>query len=179
MADRSRRRDRHRRAGIVVLVGILALALVASLAAREIYFKPSDDLIDRNRIDAILVLGPPEQERLAVAERLSNQSGQARIFVSVHSSVKCRGKFTCLHADPWTTKGEAGLLRDLMAEHGVAHPVVLTGTTHVARARYIMQRCVSPDIAVIGADDDLGLWGTIYEPIYQSAAFIKAAVTDC
>lgn len=174
----SARRSR-RTAKIAVLTGILVLALTAVLIAREVYFNPRDDLIDRTRIDAILVLGPPEPSRLRVAVRLADQSGGVPIYVSVHDSVDCNGTFICLHATPWTTKGEAGLLRDLMANHGVESPVVLTGTTHVPRARYVMHRCVNPDIPVIGADDELNLWRTIYEPIYQTAAFVKAVATDC
>ena len=152
---------------------------MAVLGAREVYFTPRDDLIGRNGVDAIFVLGPPEPPRLATAERLSDHLGGVPIYVSVHQSVDCAGKFTCLHAVPWTTKGEAGLLRDLMVNHGVDHPVVLTGTTHVARARYVMHRCVGQEIPVIGADDDLNLWRTIYEPIYQTGAFVKAVATGC
>lgn len=72
------------------------------------------------------------------------------------------------------------MLRDFQNPEALEHQVVVvTFKPHVARARYILERCYDGDVAVIGVDQDLTLWDWAYQYVYQTAAFVKAAFSPC
>jgi hypothetical protein len=135
--------------------------------------------------DVVLVLGPPMQERLDLAEQLRDEGLADRIVISVQASggqtapdiALCEASgVTCVVADPSTTRGEV----KLMLEQGAAPSViVVTSTPHVARTRYLFAKCYPGEVTVVPAErpSSLAEWTSQY--VYQSFAFVKAALEGC
>lgn len=164
---------------IATLTAFSLILVAAVVASYLVYFRPASDPYRPGEVDAVLVLGPPTPERIAFARKISSESRGVPIYLSVWKGVVCRPEFRCVHADPWTTKGEAAALREIIARDNVRRPVVLTGTTHVPRARYIFHRCVDPAVPVVEVVEDVDLGQTLAAPVYQTAAFVKAWATPC
>lgn len=141
--------------------------------------------------DAVLVLGPPMEPRLALAEDLREEGVVERIVISVQASggqtaqdlSLCRdGVATCVVADPSTTRGEVLLMEELTrgSSSGAAPSViVVTSTPHVMRSRYIFAKCYPGEVTVVAAErpQTLSAWASQYA--YQSAAFVKALLQPC
>ncbi|MBS1699462.1 MAG: hypothetical protein JST25_13790 [Actinobacteria bacterium] len=168
-----RRRRRAWILGILSVVGVLYIAMSVS-----IYTTPSDPY-DVREIDAVFILGPPTTQRIAAGERIAQQAGGVPIYLSVWAGVQCQPQFVCVHAEPWTTAGEAAALAAAVHDDGVRHPLVITGDEHVLRARYIFGRCVPVPTPVIGIDEPLSAWDWLWQPIYQWGAMVKASIGGC
>lgn len=134
--------------------------------------------------DVVLVLGPPMQERLDLAEQLRDEGLADRIVISVQASAGqtaqdialCQDAgVTCIVADPSTTRGEV----KLMIEQGAPSVIVVTSTPHVARTRYLFAKCYPGEVTVVSAEQPASLseWTSAY--VYQSFAFLKAALESC
>ncbi|MFW2512343.1 hypothetical protein ACNI3K_01030 [Demequina sp. SO4-13] len=82
----------------------------------------------------------------------------------------------CSKPDPFTTRGEARWLEDEMVEHGWDSAAVITLTPHISRARMIMERCDTGDIAMVDVGESLAPWYWAYMYAYQTAGFTKAAI---
>jgi hypothetical protein len=135
--------------------------------------------------DVVLVLGPPMQERLDLAEQLRDEGLADRIVISVQASggqtapdiALCQDEgVTCVVADPSTTRGEV----KLMLEQGAAPSViVVTSTPHVARTRYLFAKCYPGEVTVVAAGQPASVSGWTSAYVYQSFAFVKAALERC
>ncbi|OZB48980.1 MAG: hypothetical protein B7X40_06075 [Cellulomonas sp. 14-74-6] len=131
--------------------------------------------------DVVFVIGPPRAWRIAWARELV-AAGKARaIMISqpeTGSLQACAAQSTvpvlCRRPDPFTTRGEARWLRDEMAAHGWRTAVVITSTPHIARTRYVMQRCVPSGVQVVGRTTGMAPWTWVYQYAYQTAAWVKA-----
>lgn len=179
----ARWRRRAATAGLTI-VGIVAAIVIAGL---PLYVLPPAASVDR--ADLIYVIGPPTPPRIELAERLEAEGVSEALLVSVsptHGGFPASavapcvdGTATCEIPKPYTTKGEALLLTEYAAEHEVASTVVITFTPHVARTRYIFDKCFDGEVTVVGVDQRMNLGDWIYQYAYQSAAFVKAWVTPC
>lgn len=169
------------------VVGMLALIAAAGL---PLYVFPPQGEVDR--ADLIYVIGPPTQPRIDLAERLRADGVADDLLVSVSAPRQEAAGFAatslpvceqpatvCRTPDPFTTKGEALLLREYAAQHPVDQTVVITFTPHVARTRYIFDKCYDGEVTVVGVDQRMSLGDWIYQYAYQSAAFVKAWITPC
>ncbi|WP_091503675.1 hypothetical protein [Microbacterium sp. cf332] len=175
--------ERLRRTVLVVV----AVSVAASLAGLPLYVFPIDDEI--RDADTVFVLGPPTWQRIDVARDLLGRHEVSRALISVSPTGRQSAAeyapcgysdFECRTPDPFTTDGEAAMLRDFQNPEALEHQVVVvTFKPHVARARYILERCYDGDVAVIGVDQDLTLWDWAYQYVYQTAAFVKAAFSPC
>ncbi len=167
------------------MVTIAAGLWLIVLAGLPLYvFPPAAEI---SPSDAAYVLGPPMDERLAVAEGLQDQGLVERIVVSVQASGGqtaddlpiCREEgVTCAVADPSTTRGEERLITDV-ADGAAPSLVVVTSTPHVARTRFIFGKCYPGDVTVIGAGRPDSLEGWTSQYLYQSLAFVKAFIEPC
>lgn len=172
------------------VVGIVAT--IAFLAGMPFYLFPSTGT--PQKVDAILVLGPASDSRRTLAAQLAESQVSSNIVVSVPEFgarsaerwVVCNTpstatNTTCFHADPFTTLGEARGFSELAQQNGWTSVAVITSTTHVSRARLLMERCYSGDIYMVGDDSGLTLGKLAWQYLYQSAAFVKSAfvTTDC
>lgn len=171
----------------------LAVATVAVVVAGlPLYVFPSQG--DPTDASLIYVIGPPQPQRLDLAESLREADGNAPMLISVSSSAKGHGDrsfdasavdvcresgVTCERPEPFTTAGETKLLTDYVSSHPSDKTVVITFTPHVARTRYIFEKCYAGDVTVMGVDTDMTVFDWVYQYAYQSAAFVKAWFTPC
>lgn len=164
-----------------IIAGSILLALLFSwIAVGVIAFTfPADDQL--SEVDAVFVLGPATHARIEAAERIvAERGGNIPLIISKPNNSRCYvAPRICVAAKPATTAGEAAALHLESARLGFKHPVVVTFTPHVARARYIFQKCYGDDAAVIGVREDLTLGDAAFQIIYQTAAFAKAAASEC
>lgn len=156
------------------------------LAGLPLYvFPPAAEV---SRSDVALVLGPPMEERLALAEELHDKGLVDEIVVSVQASggqaakdlVICReGRAACEVADPHTTRGEVLMMRERATGATAPSLIVVTQTAHVARTRYLFAKCYPGEVTVVaaGGPQSLSEWTSQY--VYQSLAFVKAIVQPC
>lgn len=178
-----------------VLVGLVAVAVVAAtIATVPLFVRPASDrpvdLLAGEPVDAVLVLGGGQGERLARAGDLLDvllagaDDGEPppTLLLSVPFDaplLRCGSDpqrpsvpVACLRPRPFTTSGEAVGLATTAAEQGWDRLVVVTSTTHLTRTRVLVQRCVEalvPDaeVAYVEAPEDLvslrGPWSVATE----------------
>lgn len=169
----------------VLLTVVAGLWLIVLVGLPLYVFPAADEVVPS---DAVVVLGPPMEERLALAERLRDEGMADRIVVSVQASdgqtaddlAICRdGGATCAVADPSTTRGEVLLMNELAGAGEAPSLIVVTSTPHVARTRYLFGKCYPGEVAVVAAErpDSLRDWTTQY--LYQTLSFVKAFVEPC
>lgn len=173
-AATSRRRRRVR-----LWLANFAVAAVAIVLLSVPIFAPRVDAYDAREVDAVFILGPPTAARIAAGERIAQDAGGVPVYLSVWSGVVCKPKFVCVHAEPWTTAGEAAALAAAVRDDGLRHPLVVTSTVHVMRARYIIDRCVPGKPPVIGVRHSRPWWDVLRQPVYQWGAMVKAVVAGC
>jgi uncharacterized SAM-binding protein YcdF (DUF218 family) len=167
-----------------VLVGCLLLLLVWLIGG---YFVIVHPVTDRpTRVDAILVLGPPDVDgRVIEALALAQQHDATNLVISVTSDAQYHAKHactegitglhvTCFQPHPRTTQGEAEEIGRLARAHGWTKIIVVTSTYHVSRARVIVDRCMPGQVFMVAAPGhpSLGQWA--YQYLYQTGAFVKA-----
>lgn len=171
------RRRTARRALIVCAIALLSI-IVGVVVGVRVYLHPGND--DTADIDAVYVLGPATNQRLILAQQIADDAGGVPVIVSKPKGQPCANQERiCVAAIPPTTKGEAEALRAVASEMAFTHPAVVTFTPHVARTRFIFDNCFGPGVAVVGVDVDLRIIDIAYQFAYQTAAFVKAAVTPC
>ncbi len=156
----------------------------AGAAGWPVYVRPQVDPL--RQADAVLVLGGYESARFGFGNSLV-LAGWAPILVQSMASA-AKAKFCptpeprrlCFVPDPMTTEGEGRELRQLAAEHGWKRVIVVTFRPHISRARFILQRCFPGELIMVASPADISPARWIYEYIYQSAGYVKAAFSpDC
>lgn len=186
VANQNRLRPVFKWVAIVVAMVVGAGGLFA-LAGLPVYVYPPQDQVDR--ADLIYVIGPVTKYRVRM-ERILREEGIAGEslysvpltgFQSAAELAACKEPaVTCVHPEPFTTKGEALALGDFAARNGISgQVVVLTRTAHVARTRFIFDKCYDGEVAVIGVNDHITRLEWAQEYVYQTAAFVKAWITPC
>lgn len=188
---RTRRRRRRRllawAIALVTAVGVLALA------GLPVYVFPAG--ADPHRApasDVVFVLGPPTLDRVADAVAVQEATATPAMLISIVEPSDEPGALaamvpdecaqsgtTCVMPEPFSTLGEAQLLAAHAEQTGATSAVVVTATPHVARTRYLMEKCsgVETTVVGIGGPDSFSGWARQY--LYQSAAFAKAWITPC
>ena len=171
-----------RRLRNLLLIGV-GVVLVVALAGLPLYVFPVEEPVPT--ADVVYVIGPPTQVRLEKNDELLARGTAQRSLISVPSDDSYRSRMlkrecssaetTCATPDPFTTIGEARLL----TESGAESAVVITFTPHVARTRFIFDKCFDGAVTVVGVEQHLGVGQWIYQYAYQSAAFIKAFFEPC
>ncbi len=176
-----------------ISIACVALALVAAVAVAglPLFVFPSTD--EPREVDAIIVLGPPREARIHAAQQLVADGYSDTIVIAVDdygvdSAINIEacapdaaagpaGSVTrCLIPEPFTTAGEALMVKRLAAAEGWESVMIVTNVTHISRARMIFTDCLGG--GVLATDDGVGIedsnWAWMYA--YQSAAFVKALV---
>lgn len=165
--------------------GILAIAV--ALAGLPLYVFPP--AAEPAPADLVYVIGPPAPARTDLQEQLLDEGLAPRGLISVappggsdaaSDIPACRDpRIVCLTPEPFTTAGEARLLRRYAADHGVERTIVITFTPHVARTRYIFDTCYPGEVTVVAVDPHLTPWEWVYQYAYQTGAFAKAILAPC
>jgi uncharacterized SAM-binding protein YcdF (DUF218 family) len=165
-----------------------ALALFVGLGTWLFVFPPVDPL---EKTDVVFVLGGLNSEAvLAKALEVADAGYTDTIYISDSFGGDTRAANLCASASVYTiecfdppigtTQGEAEEIRRLTAEHGWSSVTVVTLEYHVTRSRFVVGRCFSGDLVVVGADADIDLGAWAYQYFYQTGAFVKALLTpDC
>ena len=165
----------------------IALTLIAGLwlfvlIGLPLYVFPPVDEVPQS--EAVFVLGPPSDARLALAERLRDEGLAERIVISVQPErgqtaddiALCREPgVTCEVADPFTTRGEVLM----MTEQASPSVIVITTMPHVARTRYLFGKCYPGYFSVVAADQPATIAQWAWQYAYQSLAFVKAVFLPC
>lgn len=178
-----RRRARRITVAVLILIGLLTAAVVAGL---PVFVFPAAE--EPENADLIYVIGPPRQARIDKERELRAEgvAEQSLYSVSTHGGWSaarlpvCREPAVfCEHPEPFTTKGEIAYLKRFAEEHDLHSTVVLTFTPHVARTRFILDKCYDGEATVVAVDQHLSLADWAYQYIYQTLALAKAWATPC
>ena len=156
------------------------------IAGLPVYAFPPVDT--PRQADVAYVIGPPTRERVALAEQLKTDGLVGGVLISVPAtgeqsaselSACSHAGVVCATPDPMTTKGEVALLAAYARSHPADRVTVITFTPHVARTRFIFDRCSPAQVQTVAAATQLDPLEWAYQYAYQTAAFAKAAVTSC
>ena len=169
----------------VPLVLAVAVLLVAVLGVPLFVHPRSDHLPDS--VDVVVVLGPADPARVVLADRLLREGTTDHVLVSVapgrspdlFRGITCGGAVECLSPSPFTTRGEVAMLNRAAAEHGWSSALVLTGTSHVTRARMIFRACSDLPVAVFEIPEGHDRLGWAGEYVHQIGGFVKAPLVGC
>jgi hypothetical protein len=180
-----RARPTRGRRFLLAALGTLLVLLLGWLGA--CYQLVGHPRLDRPvRVDAILVLGPPDADgRAEQAYALARAHYADTVVVSVGwqrgllTRSACREpnpyfKVICFVPEPGTTQGEAREIGKLAAAHHWNSVIVVTSTYHVSRARMIVSRCLPGQVLMVAAPGKPSVSDWAYQYLYQSGAFVKA-----
>jgi hypothetical protein len=175
-----------RRITIGIGSSLAAIVAMVAVAGMPLYvFPPAGDAAGA---DLIYVIGPPKRERVAVERELRREGVAPLSLYSVEEQggwsagrlPVCREEgVECVHPKPFTTNGEVAYLAEFAEERGIERTIMLTFTPHVARTRFIIEKCFDGQVEVVAVQQNLNLGEWIYQYAYQTAAFYKAWVTPC
>ncbi len=170
-----------RRGLVKIVLALLAIWLVGC------YLVVAEPTVNKpEKVDAILVLGPPNvDDRAQAAYALARARYASTVVVSVESERQlqltsaCRNKnpayqVICFQPDPATTRGEAREIGRLAEKHGWKSIIVVTSKYHVSRARLIVDRCLPGTVLMVAAPGKPSATKWAYEFAYQSGAYVKA-----
>lgn len=160
-------------------IAYLALGVV-------IFVLPQGDPIPASA-DVAVVLGFPERPRLELADDLLRRGVVGSVLISAPPSrtdptvpdaywarlCAKTPRTICRVARPWTTQGEARMLRTLAAQRGWSSAVVITQTAHLTRARLLFSRCFTGTLTM-RPSGEAPEQGWAFQFAYQTAAGFKA-----
>lgn len=171
---------------------VVGVVLVASLVVVVVGFfvlvHPGTDTITAaDPADAVVVLAGT-QRSVAAAQALVQHGAAGELVLSnpfgpddptmtqiCHAPPAGYG-VTCFVPDPSSTRGEARAIRALAREHGWRDVAVVTSTDHISRARMIVGRCYDGRLRMIDSRVPMSAGEWVYNVVYQTAAFVKAAL---
>lgn len=173
-----------------ILTRLLVAAVAAVLAFVAIgiplYVLPPTDA--PQPADVIFILGPETPKDIALAKSMIAKGLSRNLLISVPPPIQrpldqlllcnSRQSFTleCFTPNPDTTQGEARMLQTLADKHGWKSATVITQTPHVTRSRLIISRCFTGDLRLTADQDPLSFQSWAQQYLYQSGAFMKAAL---
>ncbi|MDN4472034.1 hypothetical protein [Demequina zhanjiangensis] len=175
-----------RRAAMWTLAAVVAVAGVVAVGWPFLVAPAHDEPAD---VDVALVLGPPTDERMEIAQQLVADGLTDHVLVSLDPEIAegtyelaqeaCAapdGVVACAKPEPFTTRGEAQWLRDEAAARGWDSAAVITVTHHISRSRMIVRSCFDGEVLMLEAEEPMTpvLWAYFYA--YQSGATVKAWV---
>lgn len=160
---------RRRRTWVVAVASLLAVGLVATLGVLTVQVThPRYDAI--TAADAVVVLGEPDDQALALARQLLDRgvSTQLLLLVPWGSPTLCGQPpagvtVTCVVPDPKTTRGDARAIASVAAAHGWHSVAVVTWDTHVTRSRLLVEACFPGRVAMTGYRLDGGLGDVVHQ----------------
>ena len=173
------------------LIALGAAALAVALVGLPLYVFPASDA--PREVDAVYVIGPPTAPRIELAERMIEDGLSDTMVVSLNDEPADRAQYPeavevceqpqdytvhCDRPEPFTTRGEARWIRELIDDNAWQSVAVVTITPHITRARVIMERCWDGDVVYLDSGETLAPHYWAYMYAYQSAAFVKVALED-
>ncbi|MGB3481704.1 MAG: YdcF family protein [Mycobacterium sp.] len=163
----------------------MILVVVAAFAGFPVFVRPHVD--DPRPADAILVLGGTASgQRYVRGLELAHQGLAPNLVLSnpyrptdpVLDGLCSRPQrdvtLWCFAPEPRTTLGEGRELRRLADQNGWRTVIVVTSTSHISRARYIIGKCFDGQLVMVSTPSRLGPWGWGWIYAYQSAGYVKS-----
>jgi hypothetical protein len=173
-------RSRPKRLRVLLAVAGALLAVFVAASAVLFVFPASDQ---PRHVDAILSLnGENEPAREALAVSLANRGyAPVLVFSQGHShTTKCpkgvHARVICFEAVPDRTAGEVEYAASLAHRYGWKSVMIVPGRAQATRARMLLKRCYSGQIAVVTAS--VPLTHLPYEVAYEWGALAKALFID-
>ena len=170
----------------IAIATLLGFPILCAIFGLPLYVFPPSDAAES--ADVVYVIGPPYQTRVDFAQDLLLAGAAQRMLISVgppgaafdaESIPACmRESVDCLSPVPFTTEGEALALAQTADVSAGSRVIVVTAVPHVARTRYIFEKCFG-HVDVVGLPVDLDLLEWAHQYIYQSGAFVKAWISSC
>lgn len=172
----------------VAATSALLVFLVALGASIPLYVYPRTSSPAQS--GAVVVLGPPRQERIDRAFEVADELGIDRILISVspwnHAAFKpesieaCEdARVECFVPEPLTTSGEAIAIDRIAKENGWQAVTLITMSAHATRSQMIFEQCSTLITGVQVADTSLTFGEWAYQYAYQSAGFLKFWIVGC
>lgn len=174
----------------VLRIGTCVVALVIGIGAAgyPVYVEPRP--AEPAPADAIVVLGGPGQGRYQYGVDLADrglardlvisdphQRDQSPKALCEKGSGHTQYTVTCFVPTPATTKGEIAELNRLADARGWKSIMVVTFTPHVARTRYLFDRCFHGGrVSVLASPDRVGIGQTAWQYVYQTVGFARSFV---
>jgi uncharacterized SAM-binding protein YcdF (DUF218 family) len=160
----------RRNISLVVALGVVALAVLASVTAR-LFVWPSAP--SPTSADAVAIFAGGRGERLARAERLMADGLASNLVIPNGTAPEwpagnsaCREdrpyEVFCPAPTPDTTQGEARAIAGLARTRGWNRVIVVTSSYQVTRADLLLGRCFDGDIQRVSAHPGLSAlaWAT-------------------
>ncbi len=132
-----------------------------------LFLLQKDDRLPTRAADAVVVLAG-SRARLPVAIDLMHRHVARTLVVSEDSGARdparyrlCHGakprgyKLMCVHADPFSTRGEARLAAELVGRNHWLSLVVVSSRYHLYRAQKVFARCTAATLVMRGTDADV------------------------
>lgn len=174
-----------RRTALQILAGLMTLGLVLGAAGYPVFVRPQTD--QPRPADAILVLGgtASAQRYLTGLELAADGLAPTLVLSNPYRprdpvlDALCERQqpgfaVVCFAPEPRTTLGEGRELRRLAAESGWRSVIVVTSTSHVSRARYIIGKCFDGELIMVGTPARLSIAGWAWLYAYHSAGYVKS-----
>lgn len=173
------RRKLLRRGGTLLAVLVAAWLLICLL------FVQHPTINKLTHADAVVVLGPPDGDRIAEAQRILDRHLTPELVISGASEHYPKAYQLCVHPpagvhvkcfapSPRTTRGEAEEIGRLARQHPWQTVIVVTARFHVSRARLLFGRCFSGRLEVVNSATGRTPVGWAYQYLYQTAGYVKA-----
>lgn len=185
---------RRRRFLLIGLAVVLVSQLVLAGVGIAVFANASSDPL--RKVDAIVVLGGEHDGReaygvdlaksgLASAVLLSNAYGSDDPVMREQCAASTAAvTIICRTPEPFNTKGEAIMTRELADQHGWSSVMVISWRYHLPRARYLFEHCFSSQPGAVSMHEvprtyDFSPLTWQYTFLYQSAGFAKAMLEGC
>jgi uncharacterized SAM-binding protein YcdF (DUF218 family) len=168
---------------------LAVLAVFAFACSVVVLAVPKQD--HPERVDVIVVLGGPVKESIPYGIALAESGRAANVLISTPPGAGGQaGKAECAKPNGVnvvcftprnaTTEGEALSASWRAEKEGWHSMLVVTAQYHVARSRFIFDRCYSGDLYVAAPAAAIAPGEWLYQFVYQPTAFLKAiASTRC
>lgn len=182
----SPRQPTQRTLARLIIMLVVTVISVVGLSVKFTYFPRIDQT---ESADAIFVLGGNPYERYETAHQLARAGVSSQVVLSAPkdyfpgmqrlcSPLSPGYEVQCFIAQPWTTRGEAHYLIELMTDNRWDNVLVITHREHISRARYIVGRCTDKDVLFTDYRNPIPRGEVIGNWFYQVAAWSKAIFTQ-
>ncbi len=166
-----------------VVVVVVLLVAVLAFGTFRLFVWPETDAVQP--ADAVVVLAGGDGERLDRGLDLVREGVAPTLALSFGPDDLCGGAeqpfaVVCFRPDPENTRGEAAAIARIAAEHGWTNLVLVTSTSHVTRARMLLERCFPGTLQVTDATPRAGLPGWALAIVHEWGGLAEAiADRDC
>jgi uncharacterized SAM-binding protein YcdF (DUF218 family) len=176
------RAGRWARRTVVLVILLLAVPVLLVGASLRLFVWPSTDQVEP--ADAVVVLAGGDGERLDRGLELMSEGVAPTLVLSFGPDKLCTVEqpypVVCFAPSPENTRGEAEAIGRIAAEHGWTNLLLVTSTSHVTRARLLVERCFSGRLQMTDATPQTSAPGWAFAIAHEWGGLAEAMVDrDC